>query len=51
MDLTFIKNKLDTLQGKNKQSARFWKPSEGEQRIRIIPYKFNRENPFIELKL
>lgn len=50
MDLDFIKSKLDTLQGKNKQSAKFWKPSEGESRVRIVPYKFNRENPFIELK-
>lgn len=50
MDLEFIKKKLDTLQGKNKQSARFWKPSDGEQRIRIVPYKYNKDNPFIELK-
>lgn len=27
-----------------------WKPSEGKQDIRIVPYKFNPENPFIELK-
>lgn len=50
MDLDFIKNKLDTLQGKNKQSARFWKPPEGESKIRIVPYKFNKSHPFIELK-
>lgn len=50
MDLDFIKKKLDTLQGKNKQSAKFWKPSDGEQRVRIVPYKYNKENPFIELK-
>jgi hypothetical protein len=50
MDLNFIKNKLDTLQGKNKQSNKFWKPTDGEQRVRILPYKFNRENPFMELK-
>ncbi len=50
MDLNFIKSKLDNLQSKNKQSARFWKPTEGESRVRIVPYKFNRENPFIELK-
>lgn len=50
MNLDFIKTKLDTLQGKNKQSAKFWKPSDGEHRVRIIPYKYNKENPFIELK-
>jgi hypothetical protein len=27
-----------------------WKPKEGTQTIRIVPYKFNSENPFIELK-
>jgi hypothetical protein len=50
MDLDFIKSKLDTLQGKNKQSSKFWKPQDGEQKVRILPYKYNKENPFIELK-
>lgn len=50
MNIDFIKQKLDNLQGKNKQSNKFWKPTEGESKIRILPYKFNRENPFIELK-
>ena len=27
-----------------------WRPKEGTQTIRIVPYKFNPENPFIELK-
>jgi hypothetical protein len=27
-----------------------WKPKEGTQIVRIVPYKFNPENPFIELK-
>lgn len=27
-----------------------WKPKEGTQTVRIVPYKFNTENPFIELK-
>lgn len=26
-----------------------WKPKEGTQRVRIVPYKFNPESPFIEL--
>jgi hypothetical protein len=50
MNLDFIKSKLDTLQGKNKLSTKFWKPTEGESKIRILPYKFNQENPFVELK-
>jgi len=27
-----------------------WKPKEGTQRVRIVPYMFNPESPFIELK-
>lgn len=27
-----------------------WKPSEGKQDIRIVPYQYQPENPFIELK-
>lgn len=27
-----------------------WKPKEGPQTIRIVPYKFNPDSPFIELK-
>lgn len=49
MNLDFIKSKLDTLQGKNKQSPKFWKPT-GEHHVRIVPYKYNKENPFVELK-
>ncbi len=27
-----------------------WKPKEGKQMVRIVPYKYNPESPFIELK-
>lgn len=27
-----------------------WKPKEGTQTVRIVPYKFNPESPFVELK-
>ena len=30
-------------------SKLLWKPKEGTQRVRIVPYKFNPESPFIEL--
>lgn len=50
MNLDLIKTKLDNLQGKNKAGTKFWKPAEGEQKVRILPYKYNKENPFIELK-
>lgn len=36
---------------KASESAKLlWKPKEGTQTVRIVPYKFNAENPFIELK-
>ena len=31
-------------------SKLLWKPKEGTQRVRIVPYKFNPESPFIELQ-
>lgn len=31
-------------------AKRLWKPKEGTQTIRIVPYKYNPENPLIELK-
>ncbi len=49
MDLDFIKAKLDALQGKNKQTSKFWKPT-GDHTIRILPYTHNKKSPFIELK-
>tara|TARA_B100000287_G_scaffold345450_1_gene332850 strand:+ start:394 stop:1131 length:738 start_codon:yes stop_codon:yes gene_type:complete len=49
MDLNRIKNKLSNLQNTNGQKSHLWKPSPGKQQIRIIPYKFDKEFPFIEL--
>lgn len=34
----------------NELSKLLWKPKEGLQTIRIVPYKFNPDSPFIELK-
>lgn len=31
-------------------SKLLWKPKEGSQKVRIVPYKFNPESPFIELQ-
>jgi len=31
-------------------SKLLWKPKEGTQQVRIVPYKFNPESPFIELQ-
>jgi len=45
----FLKKRLNQLQSKRNVQSNIWKPTSGETRIRIVPYKFNRENPFIEL--
>ena len=49
MDLNAIKNRLSQLQTTNNRTSNLWKPSPGSQVVRIVPYKFNADNPFIEL--
>ena len=47
MDLDAIKSRLNQLQ--NTQTTAFWKPQPGKSQIRIVPYKFDKNNPFSEL--
>ena len=49
MDLNAIKNKLTQLQSTTSNKDNFWKPEPGNQVVRIVPYKHNKDNPFIEL--
>jgi len=49
MDLNAIKTKLTQLQSTTSTANNFWKPEPGTQIVRIVPYKFNKDNPFIEL--
>lgn len=44
-----VRNRLKSLQSQTKKQDSFWKPTPGKHVIRIVPYKFNKENPFIEL--
>ena len=57
MDLSVLKQKLDTLQSKPQGGGQktdytkiFWRPTVGKQQIRIVPSAFNKKNPFKELK-
>jgi hypothetical protein len=57
MDLSLLKQKLDTLQSKPQGGGQktdytkiFWRPSVGKQIIRIVPSAFDKKNPFKELK-
>jgi len=49
MDLNAIKKRLNQLQTSNTRTSNLWKPSPGTQVLRIVPYKHNTDNPFIEL--
>ena len=49
MDINAIKNKLTKLQATTSNKDNFWKPEPGTQVVRIVPYKHNKDNPFIEL--
>jgi len=49
MDINAIKSRLTTLQATSNTKDNFWKPDPGKQVVRIVPYKFNKDNPFIEL--
>lgn len=52
LNIEHIKSRLSSLEKANKpnRSDKIWKPSPGKQVVRIVPYAFNPENPFIELK-
>ena len=49
MDINAIKNRLTQLESTSTTTKQFWKPQPGKQVVRIVPYKFNKDNPFIEL--
>ena len=49
MDMNAIKNRLNQLQSTSNTKDNFWKPEPGKQVVRIVPYKHNKDNPFIEL--
>ena len=49
MDISQIKSRLTQLQNQTSTKDNFWKPEPGKTQIRIVPYKHNKDNPFIEL--
>jgi hypothetical protein len=49
MDISQIKSRLTQLQSQTSTTKNFWKPEPGKQVVRIVPYKHNKANPFIEL--
>jgi hypothetical protein len=49
MNINAIKQRLNSLQNTSKNTDALWKPKPGKYVLRIVPYKFDKENPFIEL--
>jgi len=49
MDISLALNRFKSLQNNTKKSDLIWKPANGKSQIRIVPYKFNKDLPFIEL--
>ena len=49
MDLNAIRKRLGQLQTTNNRTSSLWKPQPGKTQLRIVPYEFNKDNPFIEL--
>lgn len=49
LDLDAIRKRLSGLQSQTGKQNNLWKPEPGKQTIRIVPYQFNKDNPFIEL--
>jgi Asp-tRNA(Asn)/Glu-tRNA(Gln) amidotransferase C subunit len=49
INLDAIRGRLNKLQSTTSKTVEQWKPTPGKHQIRLVPYKFNKENPFIEL--
>jgi hypothetical protein len=49
MDIKLALSRFNSLQNNTKKSDSIWKPAPGKSQIRIVPYKFNKDLPFIEL--
>mgnify|MGYP003676819303 CR=1 FL=1 len=49
IDLNAIRAKLNNLQSQTTRTNNLWKPEPGKNQVRIVPYQFNKDNPFIEM--
>ena len=49
LDINAIRGRLNKLQNTQRKTDALWKPTPGKHQVRIVPYKFNQDNPFIEL--
>jgi len=49
IDINAIRGRLNKLQNTQRKSDLQWKPTPGKHQLRIVPYKYDKDNPFIEL--
>jgi hypothetical protein len=49
LDINAIRGRLNKLQNTQRKTDQLWKPTPGKHQVRIVPYKMNPDNPFIEL--
>ena len=49
LDLDAIRKKLSGLQNQTGRQNHLWKPEPGKQTVRIVPYQYDKDNPFLEL--
>ena len=49
LDINAIRSRLNKLQNTQRKTDALWKPTPGKHQVRIVPYKFDKDNPFIEL--
>ena len=50
LDISKLKSRLSSLTNQGNKTNLIWKPKPGKQVVRIVPYKYQNDNPFIELK-
>ena len=49
LDISKLKSRLSSLTNQGNKTNLIWKPKPGKQVVRIVPYKYQTDNPFIEL--
>lgn len=49
LNIAALKAKLNQFKGQGERSDALWKPKDGKTVVRIVPWKDNVENPFVEL--
>ena len=49
INIDAIRGRLNKLQNTQRKSDNLWKPTPGKHTVRMAPYQFDKDNPFIEL--